>query len=666
MSRRGGRGGHTIAGAALRNAGLVTDGDVGMRDAAGPSRSRTGGAGGRRAGRNAGVDPSNTNGSGSSLQGRIARQRANPFGNRPPAKGKKAAINVNDGIRAGNTASLLKSISSSKAQGGGRIPGGGGIVFSGNDMPKTQNVVSLIKRFLESRWNPQAKFLNLENMRADPILQAEGIKPPGVVGCPKELGNVIWKLCSETCPDVVTISLANNGFRSLGPVSSLPVYFPHLQNLSLEGNELKWTKDLDTYGSRKHKLTNLKELLLTGNPVHASALAAGNEEGYRREVLSKFRNLTLLDQKPVTPTESGFANLPSSGGKSKKVDADAAQVPLRNFPVPNKPGFVDEAAGSIMPNFLSQYFTLYDSDRSQLSEAYAPLAQFSFCLNVVPPPRARAAGFIHTMPHQKELNFDRYLDNGNRNLMRVHTPKARHQSLHHGVASILACLRKLPKTSHPLNDASKFVVDAWVLPNNVIGARLKGEERPEALLYINVHGEYAEVPKKGIRSFDRTFAVAPTPPDSPAAAAGWPCVILSDQLVVRHYSSPSAWAPDSLPTGDVNAEQQQALQAARQNGQASVVPQQPGVAAPGSVENPTAPGSATALPPHLQNQAPAAGINEQQHAMSLQLATQTGLIYPFAVQCLQENGWDYNLALSNFQNLKASNAIPPQAFAQSV
>ncbi|SPO21877.1 related to mRNA export factor mex67 [Ustilago trichophora] len=660
MSRRGGRGGHTIAGAALRNAGLVGDGDVGMRDAAGPSRSRAGGAGGRRGGRNVGSDPSNSNGSANPLHGRIARQRANPLGNRPHAKGKKAAINVNDGLRAGNTASVLKSISSSKAQGGGRIPGGGGIVFSGNDMPKTQNVVSLIKRFLESRWNAQAKFLNLENMRADPILQAEGIKPPGVAGAPKELGNVIWKLCSETYPDVVTISLANNGLRSLGPVSSLPAYFPNLQNLSLEGNELKWTKDLDTFAARKSKLTNLKELLLTGNPVHASAIAAGNEEGYRREVLSKFRQLTLLDQKPVTPTESGFANLPSSG-KSKKVDADAAQVPLRNFPVPNKPGFVDAEAGAIMPNFLSKYFTLYDSDRSQLSEAYAPLAQFSFCLNVVPPPRARAAGFLHTMPHQKELSFDRYQDNGNRNLMRVHAPKVRHQSLHHGVGSILACLKKLPKTSHPLNDASKFVVDAWVLPNSVIGARLKGEERPEALLYINVHGEYAEAPSQGIRSFDRTFAVAPTPPGSPAASAGWPCVILSDQLVVRHYSSPSAWAPDSLATGEVTAEQAQALQAAQQAGQPSALPQPP-VPAAGAVPTPSLPGGA-ALPPHLQNQAPAAGINEQQHSMSLQLATQTGLIYPFAVQCLQENGWDYNLALTNFQNLKASNAIPPQAFA---
>lgn len=58
--RGAGRGGHTIAGAALRGAGLVVDGDVGMRDAAGPSRSRGGASGGRKGQRNGGADPSSS------------------------------------------------------------------------------------------------------------------------------------------------------------------------------------------------------------------------------------------------------------------------------------------------------------------------------------------------------------------------------------------------------------------------------------------------------------------------------------------------------------------------------------------------------------------------------------------------------------------------------
>ena len=55
--------------------------------------------------------------------------------------------------------------------------------------------------------------------------------------------------------------------------------------------------------------------------------------------------------------------------------------------------------------------------------------------------------------------------------------------------------------------------------------------------------------------------------------------------------------------------------------------------------------------------------NEQQHVLSLQLASQTGLTYPFAVQCLSENSWNPEQALTNFQSLKAAGSIPAEAFA---
>ncbi|PWN51483.1 NTF2-like protein [Violaceomyces palustris] len=562
-----------------------------------------------------------------------ARQRANPMGSRPSGRrgGPGATVNINDGIRPGNAS--IKGVAAGQRQQGGRIPGGGGL--AGGELPKTNNVVALLKRFLESRWNGAAKFLNLENMKDDPILAAENVKPPGVEGSPKELANVMWKICKELYPDVVTISLANNDFRSLGPVYSLPTFFPDLQNLSLEGNELKWVKDLDSFASKSRKLSSLKELLLLRNPVHDNAVAAGNEESYRKEVLSRFSTLSLLDQKPVTPVEAGFAKLPVSA-KAKKLDADAAQVPLRNFPIQNKPGFVDQDAGRIMPDFLSKFFSLYDTDRSALAQAYASSAKFSYCINMSPPPRARAAGFIHTMPHQKDLSFEKYQDLGNRNLMRVQAPKSRFLSLQQGSAAIISRISKMPKTTHPLTDASKFVVDAWVMPNAAIGARIKEKEVPEAVLFISVHGEFAEAPSEGIRSFDRTFLVAPVPPGSEAANAGWPCVILSDQLTVRHYSSPSAWALDALPTGAVDPGLGQG-----QGQEGLVVASQPA-------------GLAASLPAHLQNQAPAPGINEQQHLLSLQLAAETGLNYPFAVQCLSENGWDPATAMTNFQNLKVS------------
>jgi nuclear RNA export factor len=49
--------------------------------------------------------------------------------------------------------------------------------------------------------------------------------------------------------------------------------------------------------------------------------------------------------------------------------------------------------------------------------------------------------------------------------------------------------------------------------------------------------------------------------------------------------------------------------------------------------------------------------------LSLQLAAQTTLTYPFAVQCLSENGWNPTQALTNFESLKATGTIPSEAFA---
>lgn len=114
---------------------------------------------------------------------------------------------------------------------------------------------------------------------------------------------------------------------------------------------------------------------------------------------------------------------------------------------------------------------------------------------------------------------------------------------------------KLPGTSHPLTDSSKFVVDTWQHPGS-------SAEFPDTL-FVSVHGEYNERecfawiidqsssemqcadPSMAARSFDRSFILAPTPPGTPAANAGWPCVILSDMLVVRNWTNPELMMPSA-------------------------------------------------------------------------------------------------------------------------
>lgn len=579
-----------LAASALRGAGLM-ERDAEMRvdddEGAGPSARRA--------------------------QRRRAREAADPVGKRHRRSGG-GSVNINSlarpaNERRGNTlgSHTLKSAGATA------------------DAAPTTNVVGTLRRFLEARWNADARLLDLSDMQRDAILSDANIRPPGAPGAHRDLGTALWKLASEMFPTLTTLSLAGNQLTTLQPLATLGQYLPKLANLSLERNELRWVRDLDVLAARKHGVPELQELVLIGNPVQQNAVESGNEDGYRRDVLSKFASLRILDMRPVTEVEHGFSQL-YRGRSARRAGPEAARVPLRRFPLQIKAGFVDGGAAQVVPEFLSLFFARYDADRAALGAVYCDVAHFSYSVNSSPPPRARAERLVHTLPHQKELSFDKLMELGSRNILRSHNTKTLLRSLHEGTA-IVPFLQRLPPTAHPLHDASKFVVDAWLLPNVDVKAHTSPSERPDALLLITVHGEYSEPPSQGVRSFDRSFVVAPAPPGSAAAQQGWPCVIVSDVLVVRHYSR-EGWRVGSLPVG-------------------------------GDV--PVAPAAVPAAPAAAPAEAPP-GLAPEQHALALQLAAQTRLAYPFAVQCLSENQWDPSRAFTNFSSLQAAGSIPPEAF----
>jgi hypothetical protein len=142
------------------------------------------------------------------------------FGIRGAASGKGksyAPIPVADLIRSNNN-----------GKGKGRIPGGGGLEAT-NRMPggtmqqTTGRTIAVLKTFLNSRWNSNAHFLNLDAMASDTILVEEGLKPPGIAGAHKDLGSVMWKLCKEMFPGVQTVSLAKNDLKTLYPVATVSI-----------------------------------------------------------------------------------------------------------------------------------------------------------------------------------------------------------------------------------------------------------------------------------------------------------------------------------------------------------------------------------------------------------------------------------------------------------
>ncbi|WFD30207.1 nuclear mRNA export, poly(A)+RNA binding protein [Malassezia sp. CBS 17886] len=627
MPKRGQRQPPLVADA-LRGAGLI-DGDERMDEE---------GAGGRRAQRR-----------------RVAREAAAPLAPRPA---RRAPVNMNSLARPANARGRAP-----RGRGAGAAARGGRVHA---DVAPQTNVVQTLRTFLQSRWHAPQQLLNLENMQADAILVEANIRPPGAPGAHKDLGTALWKLSAEMFPTLTTLSLASNGLSSMQPLAALGQYVPQLANLSLERNELRWVRDLDVFAARKHGLGALQELLLVGNPLQQNAVDAGNEDGYRRDVLAKFPGLRILDRKPVSEIEHGFSQL-FRGRAARQTGPEAAKVPLRAFPLPMKPGFVDGDAARVVPEFLSLFFARYDQDRALLSAVYSPNARFSFSVNASPPPRARAERLVHTMPGQKDLVFDRYMELGSRNILRSHNTKTLLRTMHHGGAAVVAFLQRLPATTHPLHDASKFLVDAWVLPNVDVNAQTSASEKPDALLFITVHGEYHEAPSQGLRSFDRSFVVAPAASTSDAAQHGWPCTVVSDMLTVRHYSRPAAWAPGPMGAAPKTGEGAAGVVLGAVREPAGAVPgdvREPMAAVPGATPRAGLAPAGVPLPPRLQTQEPLAGLTPEQHALSLQLAAQTNLLYPFAVQCLVENSWVPGQALTNFHALQATQSIPPEAFAK--
>lgn len=475
------------------------------------------------------------------------------------------------------------------------------------------------REFVKARYNVQTRFLDLSRISEDPIVKKYHLVPPGAPGATGKEGATIFKLASQLKPEPTTISLANNGFMNSFQLASLPHYLPRLRNLSLENNELKTFKEVETFAARKGRLLKLRELILIGNPVRELEYKNGRGDRYTSEIVRRFPSLEILDNNTI-------AKITFDAPSSSKADVATMAIPqATTFPVGMNPGVVPPDVQPLVGEFLTRFFGYFDTSRGSLAPIYSSNATFSFSANTGIPSRARVQGIHRSkdLPNQRRLDFAKWLNAGSRNLSRVGGRlEQAMEALHMGTAQIGEALAAMPATRHDLSNPAHFVVDAHA----VTGAPTPGG----ALLMISVHGQFTEVEVEGVRSFDRSFVLAPSTEGSPAHQAGWPVVILSDQLVIRHYSSNEAWAVGPLK---VQTEQ----------------PAEPHV----PVQTPQQPNEMNAI---------LASLPEQQRVLVMEVSTRTGLVTQYAGQCLEGNGWDLTRALANFEEVKAQ--LPREAFSQ--
>ncbi|KAJ7116498.1 hypothetical protein C8R44DRAFT_674886 [Mycena epipterygia] len=483
-------------------------------------------------------------------------------------------------------------------------------------VPAKNRTVDHWNEFVKKRYDPETKCLNLDSMAQDDLLRRYNLLAPGAGGGTAREAGVIFKLAARLKPPVETVSLANNGLTGQH-LTFIDKYLPRVAHLSLQNNNLRLWKDLDPICSRREKLLNLRELVLMGNPLRETEYQTGNSARYKREMARRFLTLELLDQEAIAKISFDVA-------QSDDLKAGGVKPPsATTFPFDMGPSFIDGVDPSLVSTFLSRFFPAFDTQRPSLADVYTPASTFSYSANTSIPIRARVEGVYTSreMPNQRKLEWTAWLGNGSRNLHRLSGDRVI-SALHVGSQDIVQALVKLPLTKHDILGAPEnFCVDAFLAG---VG------------LLVIVHGQFIEAPSQGVRSFDRTFMLAPAPEGSRAKTNGWDVVILSDQWTIRGYSKPEAWAPGPM-----------LVQATLESNPPPPPPRQQ----PSSQQLPS-------LPP--DQQALLSSIPELQRPLVIQVCGQTGLNVKYALDCLNGNAWDLERAVANFNQVKAT--LPPDAF----
>ncbi|KAF9231003.1 hypothetical protein BU15DRAFT_91000 [Melanogaster broomeanus] len=477
--------------------------------------------------------------------------------------------------------------------------------------------IDVWRDFVNRRWNAEARFLNLESMLDDPELSKHGLFPPGAPGSSTREASVIFKLASNLKPPVQTISLANNHIGSGQLLSTLAHYLPKLANLSLQNNDLKVWRDMDYLSGRKGKLEHLRELIMIGNPLRELEIKNGRGDKYKSDMARRFPSLVMLDQEAIATIAFDAPGLATAPITQKRPTATT-------FPHEMKPSFITGVEDAVISNFLVRFFPLFDGQRAALLDAYHPSATFSFSVNTTIPARARIQGLHSQLPNQRKLEWSVWLNGGSRNLNRLGgslgLDKA-FNSLHIGSEAAIRAMSALPKTKHEISGSpEKFCIDAWPIGQ---GENLK--------LFVSLHGQFIEEPSEGIRSFDRAFILAPAPPGSRAKLNGWDVMILSDQWCIRSYSSHEAWRP-----GPMRVQAGEPLPPKETAQQLSAL--------------------TTSVPPQGQAQLQEAltTFSEPQRGLIMQICQRTGLNARFAVECLENNAWNVDRAIANFEQVKGA------------
>ncbi|RPA71960.1 NTF2-like protein [Ascobolus immersus RN42] len=473
-------------------------------------------------------------------------------------------------------------------------------------LAKKEETEAILSNVLTSRYNADAKMLDLSHLAEDPTLKSAGffeqastrhkMFPAMMIVADKH-----FKTAAEKKEALHSVTLAYNGLQNLNAVSPLSLSFPAIKNLSLEGNNIKTWNDL---GDFRYRLRDLEQLILAGNPV-------SNDDRYVQECVRIWPKLLRLDNVVIDRAKFSLPPPPPPKAEPPKAAGIVKHVPLTGFPLGIKPGYIlDSGVGM---KFLTDFFTTYDGNKTKLlADYYDAESTFSVAANTLAPRVEQPGVKIRSNPWVDYYPFSR-------NLHRTTNQETRR--IHKGAAAIGKVWSSLPRTKHDVSDATHWVYDVWPVeglpdptnPHNIHGV---------TGVICTVHGEFEELGPSGVRrSFDRVFTLGPGP-----TATG--VKVVNDMMTVRPFGGCDAWKP---------------------------TPDDPAAANGGLLGAQMAPVVPVAQVPQDQ-----ADLIRQQHLF--ELYNHTNLTEQYTILCLDQAGGDLQQAYASFEQAKLAGALPAEAF----
>ncbi|ELU14652.1 hypothetical protein CAPTEDRAFT_166114 [Capitella teleta] len=333
----------------------------------------------------------------------------------------------------------------------------------------TEENTKLLEECLGRRYNADTKMLNLSNLFKDDVLSAQGVY--FALNRPT-IAMAVMDIIKTSAPQLEILDLSSNRIFSMKAYRKLHEVAPCLNRLNLGSNQLKIEADLDDL-----KKLQLVELHMDGNPI---CNKYDDSAEYISMVRKRFPRLLTLDGHELPPA-IGF-----------DLDVKSALPSIKgNF-------FPNDNIRDLVCRFLDQYYSLYDTNRQALLEAYHDQVIFSMC-----PFYSKLAS---SYPHK----LNDYFSDG-RNMSRVDQQR-RQKALKVGRLSVVALLDSMPATQH---DPSSYVVDVNYF------------NEANGILSFTVLGLFKETVTKHnpIRSFSRTFVTQ---------AQGSGIVIVNEEFMITN------------------------------------------------------------------------------------------------------------------------------------